>query len=223
MGSVDLFGIVEFFLRWLHVIAGITWIGHLYFFNFVNGPVQGKLDGPTKKLLNPQLMPRALWWFRWGAMFTFVVGLILFTMIYMYQAGKGFGPSAVFSGPDGITGRAIWILFGMTLGTIMWFNVWFIIWPAQQVIQAAVRDGTPVDQALAKKATNASKFNTYASGPMLFGMLGANHGTGANAIVGGICALLGVAAIWHLYSKAPKAAADFATAGKPAEPAADKK
>src|SRR5438477_12039865 len=79
--------------RWLHVLAGIVWIGHLYFFNFVNGPFQGKLDGPTKKIVNPQLMPRALFWFRWGAMFTLIFGLILFTMLYMYTPGFGSTPA----------------------------------------------------------------------------------------------------------------------------------
>src|SRR5262245_4139466 len=138
MALNDLYSNFEILFRWLHVIADITWIGHLYFFNFVNGPLQGKLDGPTKKIVNPQLMPRALWWFRWGAMITFLAGLTLFTMIYMYSPGRGFGPSVNFSGPDGITSRAVWILMGMTFASIMWFNVWFIIWPAQQKIQAAV-------------------------------------------------------------------------------------
>jgi len=209
---------LELLVRWIHVIAGITWIGHLYFFNFVNGPVQGKLDGPTKKLVNPQLMPRALFWFRWGAMITFVMGLILFTLIYMYTPGRGFGPSALFSGPDGITNRAIWILMGMTFGFIMWFNVWFVIWPAQQKIQAAVRDGTAPDAALVKRAASASKFNTYASGPMLFGMLAPAHYGAINAVTAIVAIAVALAVIWQLYRVAPTAAANFATDGKPAEP-----
>src|SRR6059036_3402304 len=96
----DLDSTLQAIFRWFHVIAGITWIGHLYFFNFVNGPLQGKLDGPTKKLVNPQLMPRALFWFRWGAMITFIMGLTLFTLIYMYTPGRGFGPSSLFSTPE---------------------------------------------------------------------------------------------------------------------------
>jgi uncharacterized membrane protein len=218
MAMTDLASNLEILFRWMHVLAGIIWIGHLYFFNFVNGPVQGKLDGPTKKLVNPQLMPRALFWFRWGAMFTFILGLILFTQIYMYTPGKGFGPSTYFTGPDGMTSRAAWILIGMTLGFIMWFNVWFIIWPAQQKIQANVRDGSPPDAALVKRATNASKFNTYASAPMLFGMLSASHYGGINILTAVIAIGLGLAVIWHLYKVAPKAAASFATEG--AKPAA---
>jgi uncharacterized membrane protein len=219
MALSDFTSNLELLIRWLHVIAGIVWIGHLYFFNFVNGPLQGKLDGPTKKVVNPQLMPRALFWFRWGAMLTFIMGLTLFTIIYMYTPGKGFGPSSLFTGPEGMTSRAVWILMGMTFGFIMWFNVWFVIWPAQQKIQAAVRDGTPPDAALVKRAANASKFNTYASGPMLFGMLAPAHYGAINVVTAIVAIAVALAVIWHLYKVAPKAAADFATAGKPAEPA----
>jgi len=101
MALSDFVSNVELLVRWIHVIAGIVWIGHLYFFNFVNAPLQGKLDGPTKKLVNPQLMPRALFWFRWGAMITFLMGLTLFTMIYMYSPGRGFGPSGSSPGRMG--------------------------------------------------------------------------------------------------------------------------
>lgn len=77
--------LLNLFFRWIHVIAGITWIGHLYFFNWVNGPFQGKMDGPTKRLVNPELMPRALFWFRWGAAWTWVTGVLLAGLIY-YQS-----------------------------------------------------------------------------------------------------------------------------------------
>ena len=75
-------GGLEAIFRWLHVFAGITWIGHLYFFNWVNGQFQGKLDGPTKKALVPELMPRALYWFRWGAAYTWLTGFLMLGMIY---------------------------------------------------------------------------------------------------------------------------------------------
>src|SRR5215475_1065966 len=80
---------LEAIFRWLHIFAGITWIGHLYFFNWVNGPFQGKIDGPTKKIVNPQLMPRALWWFRYGALWTWITGLLLVTILvvpFVYDA-----------------------------------------------------------------------------------------------------------------------------------------
>jgi uncharacterized membrane protein len=165
---------LEYAFRWLHVIAGITWIGMLYFFNFVNAVMQGKLDDATKKAVNPQLMPRALWWFRWGAMATFLSGLVLFTVIYCYTAGVGFGPNALMLGETGLADRARWIMWGMLFGTIMWFNVWFIIWPAQKGLLSGKITGDAAAPVRAR-AGKFSKINTYLSGPMLVGMLGANH------------------------------------------------
>ena len=204
MALSDLFSNVQLLLRWIHVFAGIVWIGHLYFFNFVNIPFQGTIGPDVKKTVNPQLMGRALWWFRWGAMITFLSGLLLFTQLYMYGSGDGFGPSELFIGSDGITGRAIWILMGMLFGTIMWFNVWFIIWPAQQKILPAVRDGGAVDPALPKRAAMASRINTYLSGPMLFGMLAANHYGGVNFLTLIVATALGLLAIHHSYKTASR-------------------
>ena len=130
----DAFSSVQLLLRWVHVLAGVIWVGHLYFFNFVNLQFQGTIGADIKKVVNPQLLGRAFWWFRWGAMTTFVVGLLLFTQLYMYTPGVGFGPSELFSTVDGLTGRAIWILIGMAFGIMMWVNVWFVIWPAQSKI-----------------------------------------------------------------------------------------
>src|SRR5437588_11086988 len=76
--------LLNLFFRWAHIVAGITWIGLLYFFNWVNGPFQGKIDGPTKKVVNPELLPRALFWFRWGAAWTWITGFLLLGLIY-YQ------------------------------------------------------------------------------------------------------------------------------------------
>lgn len=76
--------VLQLFLRWAHVVAGIIWIGHLYFFNFVNAHVAKALDGPTKKVVVPELMPRALFWFRWGAAWTWLTGLLLGGLIYYH-------------------------------------------------------------------------------------------------------------------------------------------
>ncbi len=207
---------LDIIVRWLHVIAGIIWIGHLYFFNWVNVNFQAVLEKEYKKSVNPKLLGRALFFFRWGAMITFIAGLILFTEIYMYQSGKGFGPSAAFSIPGkGLTDRAIWILIGGTLATIMWFNVWFIIWPAQKKILSAVRDGQPPDAALVKRATLASKINTYLSAPMLFGMLAPNHYPALRPFMSkGLVTLLvfvvvALGTIYILYKAAPKVGKDF--------------
>jgi uncharacterized membrane protein len=179
--QTGILGNLDILFRWLHVIAGITWIGHLYFFNFVNIQLQASIDDPTKKAVNPQLMPRALWWFRWGAMVTFIMGLCLFTINYMYVPGVGFGPNSNFMNDMGLTARAVWILTGAFFGTWMWFNVWFLIWPTQKIILGGK---APADQlpALRAKAGKYSRWNTFFSGPMLFGMLAPNHYGSASAI-----------------------------------------
>lgn len=164
----------EFAFRWLHVFAGIIWIGHLYFFNFVNTQVQANLDDAAKKAVNPQLMPRALWWFRWGAMLTFLSGLILFAMIFFYTPEIGWGANMLFKGEEGLTDRARWIMWGMLFGSIMWFNVWFIIWPAQKGLLSGKITGDAAGPVRAR-AGKFSRINTFLSGPMLVGMLGAGH------------------------------------------------
>jgi uncharacterized membrane protein len=204
MALGDFFTNFSVLIRWLHVIAGITWIGLLYFFNFVNIPLQGALDDDAKKLVNPKLMPRTLWWFRWGAMITFLAGLVLFTITYMYTPGEGFGSNSNFTEvlTGKLTGRATWILMGMLFGTIMWFNVWFIIWPAQKKLLG----GTAGDQApaLRKRATLASKTNTYLSGPMLFGMLAPAHYGASNTLTLAVAIVLGLFAIWWAYQTSGK-------------------
>ena len=77
-------GLIDILVRWMHVLMGILWIGHLYFFNFVNGPLQAKLDGPTKKAVNPELLPRALWWFRVGALWTWATGVLLLMTVFYH-------------------------------------------------------------------------------------------------------------------------------------------
>src|SRR5262245_49780472 len=86
--------LVQLVFRWIHVVAGVAWIGHLYFFNWVNGPFQKAIDGESKKKVNPQLLPRALYWFRWGAAYTWLTGILLIGMVYymgsmLPSEGKG--------------------------------------------------------------------------------------------------------------------------------------
>ena len=161
-------------IRWAHVIFGIIWIGHLYFFNLVNVPFQGGLDKELKPKVNPALLLRAFWWFRWGAMYTLIFGLVLFFWHYI-------GPEHLIRDQEGnMSGRGMWIEFGMLLGIIMWFNVWFVIWPRQKKILGGMAAGTPHPDAakLAATAGKASRFNTYASGPMLFAMIVPNNYSG---------------------------------------------
>ncbi len=199
MALQDLYSNFHLLFRWLHVIAGITWIGLLYFFNFVNVPLQGALDDAAKKAVNPQLMPRALWWFRWGAMTTFLAGLVLFVMNYMYVPGTGpgtgFGATSLLIDSGHMTARSSWIMMGMLLGTIMWFNVWFIIWPAQKKMLGGKAKPEELP-ALRKRAFLASRTNTFLSAPMLFGMLAPAHYGASNAVTMLVAIALGAFAIW---------------------------
>jgi uncharacterized membrane protein len=155
-------------LRWFHVLAGITWIGMLYYFNFVQTPFFGtELGGQAKSLMTRGLVPSALWWFRWGAMITFITGvLILLTKL---------GHESVPLGSAYMTR----ILTGGLLGTLMWANVWFVIWPAQQVVianatkVAAGGEADPSAPARAARARLASRTNTLFSIPMVFFMVAA--------------------------------------------------
>jgi len=173
METLDSNTMALFIFRWIHYVAGITWIGILYFFNFINVHFAKTLDGDSKKKVVPELMPRALWWFRWSAMFTWLSGLgyIIWKIFIATDAG--------FSGTGGLFNSTwgYWISLGGLLGTIMWFNVWFIIWPAQKKIIGWIKAGESPSEMpdLVKRATLASKANTFLSIPMLFCMGAASH------------------------------------------------
>ena len=142
---------IEFFFRYFHVLAGIVWIGMLYYFNFVQTEYFKEAEASAKSDAMAKLAPRALWWFRWGAMLTFLTGAYLFHKI----------------GALGTTMPAIWV--GALAGTFMFLNVWLVIWPNQQIVLGMKEGDGP---AAAAKAGLASRTNTLFSGPMLLGMLG---------------------------------------------------
>lgn len=171
METLTSLSFLDLFFRWGHVMFGIIWLGMLFFFNLVNIPFQAELDPALKAKVNPGLLLRAVWWFRWGAMYTFIFGLALFVLDYVHPG------HALRSPEGGMTGRGMWIMFGMTLGIVMWFNVWFVIWPRQKLIMRGLLTGQPHPDAakLAGTMAKASRFNLFASGPLLFGMLGAQH------------------------------------------------
>jgi uncharacterized membrane protein len=92
--------VLQALFRWAHIVAGIVWIGHLYFFNFVNGPFQTTIDGGTKQKVNPELLPRALFWFRWGAAWTWITGVLLLMLVFWhggltFDAGRGWGAGPI--------------------------------------------------------------------------------------------------------------------------------
>jgi uncharacterized membrane protein len=167
-----------FVLRWLHVICGVMWIGLLWYFNFVSTPTAPKMPDELKPALGKFITPAALFWFRWAAMGTIVLGIML-------AASKGYLLEAytldAYDTAAGSFGNETNIIIGigMWLGTIMWFNVWFIIWPNQQKalnIANAYPDLPAADKAAAgKTAGQFSRINTLLSIPMLFCMVGATH------------------------------------------------
>jgi uncharacterized membrane protein len=151
---------IAFLTRWIHLLAGVAWIGLLWYFNFVQGEYFKEADASSKSDAIRKLVPRALWWFRWGAMFTFLSGIALLGIKHL----MGFG-----------------ILVGATLGTIMFLNVWLIIWPNQKIVIASAEKaaaGGEADPAAAgalAKAGLASRTNTLFSIPMLFFMASSVH------------------------------------------------
>lgn len=249
--------VIQLFLRWSHVVAGVIWIGHLYFFNWVNAHFAKLLDGPTKKLVIPELLPRALYWFRWGAAWTWITGLLLAGLVYYHSR-------IVFDDPTDMTnnvwlwlaiflivlavgfvaynaimksvknvlvanticlllfagfylllehvgkfgGRSLYIHAGMIFGSIMAGNVWMVIWPYQQKIIAAVKDGTAPDAALVAQAGLRSRHNTFMSVPLLFTMIGNHYPTMYGNDMRDVCLLgviaLGFVAVRWLYGKSAK-------------------
>lgn len=246
--------------RWIHVLAGIVWIGLLYFFNFVNIPFQGTIDGETKKKVNPELLPRALYFFRWGAAWTWGTGVLLLLIVF-YHGGITLEPEAAWGagaalmiavtflavflydalhrsalGKDPkvfgsvsfvLAGIVIWLMqyFGFTyraynihlaalFGTIMAFNVWFRIWPAQRKIIQAVKEGAAPDAALVALAGARSRHNTYMSVPLFWGMVnyhtsyysGGNLGIDKSLafLVYPVVILVGWHLVWQLYKYAAK-------------------
>jgi uncharacterized membrane protein len=198
---MDLHTTVLFLLRWVHFIAGITWIGLLYFFNFVNAPLAKTYDADTKRKVVPELMPRALFFFRWGAMVTFLVGWIyLFWKLYVASDAGMRGEGGLLTSTWGQ-----WISIGAILGSVMWFNVWFIIWPAQKKIISAVKNGTAPDAKLVNNATLASRTNVYLSIPMLFCMAAASHLPVFNPVLVIAAAVVALALAHHMLKLAPNA------------------
>ncbi len=223
--------VLESLFRWTHVVAGILWIGLLYFFNWVNSAFAPTLDAEAKKKVVPELMPRALYWFRWGAAWTWATGVLLLVLVFyhgkialegqppswtagafvmiavtflapflydilMKSVGKSNLKAAVgigyvlivgvvylFQHWAGFSYRSTAIHTGAMLGNIMAFNVWFRIWPAQQKIIRAVKEGQAPDAALVGLAGLRSRQNTYFSIPLVWTMVNAHTtwSAGANA------------------------------------------
>lgn len=141
--------------RWGHLLFGIGWIGMLYYFNFVQGGYFKAATPEALKDAKAKLAPSALWWFRWGAMFTFLTGLILLGEVIALGRLNAY------------------IVAGGLLATLMFLNVWLVIWPNQKIVLGLVQGGDAA--AAGAKAALASRTNVLFSGPMAFGMLAGPH------------------------------------------------
>jgi uncharacterized membrane protein len=156
----DAGGGLYFLGKYAHVLAGICWIGLLYFFNFVQVPAYAEMSAGARSEAFQKVTWRGLWWFRWAAAATFATGALMWAL-----AGSDFKGSPLLS-----------IAFGSVLGTTMFLNVWGVIWRSQKVHIGAMVAGTAGgDPAAAKKAARASRVNVLFSVPMLFFMLFTSH------------------------------------------------
>ncbi len=157
-------------LRWIHFFSGVVWIGHLYYFNFVQGAFFAEIDAPTKNQAFSKLVPKALWWFRYGALGTFLSGVGMLAV------------EAPAYGSDFMnTSYGIYISIGALLGTLMFLNVWLIIWPKQQILIANANTviaggaANPEAAKAAPAALLASRTNVLFSIPLLFFMGACRH------------------------------------------------
>ena len=160
---------------WLHVLAGITWIGLLYYFNFVQVPALGEAasdtDGPGPAAISKYVAPRALAWFRWGALVTWLTGAA-----FLLHKGQFANAFMLGLNTDPVNQYAMTIGVGAWLGTIMLFNVWVLIWPNQKKVLGIVEAGADEIAKAKNTAFLASRSNTLMSIPMVMSMVGAGHG-----------------------------------------------
>jgi len=158
------------FWVWMHVLVGITWIGLLYYFNFVQVPAmpKAKADG-TAAGISKHIAPRALLWFRWAALATWITGALALEAMHPAQ-GSGVVAAFTFQPGMRVIGMGAW------LGTIMLFNVWVLIWPNQKKILGLVEASEEAKAKAAVVALMASRTNTMLSIPMILGMTAQGHG-----------------------------------------------
>src|SRR5688500_4307921 len=159
--------------RWGHVLAGITWIGLLYFFNFVQTPAYAELSPEARGEAFDKLTWRALWWFRWAATLTLLTGIMI---IGLYGSRDGFDYAEFFASQAGTS-----IAWGALLATTMFLHVWLVIWPNQQIVigserqKLAGQEGDPRQAEASKRGARSSRANTLFSIPMLWFMIFTSH------------------------------------------------
>ena len=166
-GSIDEY-FLQFIFRYIHVLAGIMWIGLLYYFNFVQIPNMPNIPDEQKPAIGKVIAPAALWYFRWAAMVTLISGIILAHL-------NGYLIAALQLGIADSNSSNTAIGIGMWLAIIMWFNVWFVIWPNQKKALGIVEATAEEKAGSAKRAMLFSRTNTLLSIPMLFAMVAAQN------------------------------------------------
>ncbi len=177
---------LAFGFRWLHVLVGIMWIGLLYYFNFVQVPAFAAFgdEAKARNIAIDKVARRALWWFRWAAVSTFVTGILITGITKDYYSGAGDTGWGKFAGNIGIS-------LGMVLGTIMMLNVWGVIWRNQKIVLAnaanllAGGEANPAAAAAGRKALMASRQNAIFSVSMLFFMVYRGHAPSAGNVLSG--------------------------------------
>ncbi|MFA5944884.1 MAG: hypothetical protein WC876_10505 [Candidatus Thermoplasmatota archaeon] len=212
----------ETVVRFLHILAGITWIGMLYFFNLVNLPLlklqlKKPYEANMAEKASAHIIIKTLFFFRWGALFTLLFGALLLGVEAEEYSEAGLSFMDYFL-DSGMNGYAIGL--GVLLALVMFFNVWFVIWPRQQKILgnnktiAASSDDAEkkrlgdLNAPMVKEAVLASRINTWLSVPMLWGMVFGAHGYGGDSTMRGwlfpIAVLVVVLALMAMYSQTPK-------------------
>jgi Urate oxidase N-terminal len=166
MALSDIYSNLLIWVRWLHVLAGMLWIGHLYFCDFV--------IFPSQRITPSSFLPLAVSWLRWVATLAVASGLLLLSLAYFYTPGSGFGPTPLLIAGQVITDRAAWIFIGMALAFLMWFQVWFVVVPAQSQLSRGTAPSNEIP-TLELRIARALRRATLLSGPMLFAMLAPSH------------------------------------------------
>jgi len=175
---MEIMDLVNMLARWGHLLFGMTWIGLLYYFNFIQGGYFKSATPEGLKDAKAKLAPEALWWFRWGAMFTFLTGLVLLAGVGKMHVMNDF------------------IVVGAALGTLMFMNVWMIIWPNQKIALGLVEGDAA---AAGPKALLASRTNVLFSGPMAFCMMAGPHFGGYGMGVGSTAMWIALAIVAALF------------------------
>ena len=171
-----------FLSRWLHVVVGITWIGLLYYFNFVQVPAFAEMEAAARNNAIDKLASRALWWFRWAAVATLLTGILLL----IFQNDTPGGKAELFSGDYFKSVKGMSIATGVLLAVTMFLNVWLVIWPNQKKVIANARnvqaggEADPDAAAAGRKALLASRMNAIFSFAMLMFMVGTAHFFGSS-------------------------------------------